>query len=92
MARKKKMNDITRAYIFSEALKEYYKDDQDDNLTDKTKLLVDILKSGEKGKLWVAEQIFGRPTQTVINIQQEEEADNKEEEVKNIPIVTWSEN
>lgn len=87
MARQKKITDATRAYIFTEALSDYYSTGS--NIGDKVELVKEILASGDKGKLWVAEQIFGRPTATIVTIQEAEEADHEEVET-HTPIITWS--
>tara|TARA_R110000744_G_scaffold301831_2_gene410806 strand:- start:1135 stop:1413 length:279 start_codon:yes stop_codon:yes gene_type:complete len=88
MARSKKITDATRAYIFTEALSQYY--GTGGGITDKVELIKEILASGDKGKLWVAEQVFGKATNTVITIQEAEDTEHEVEEDINTPIITWS--
>ena len=88
MARQKKITDATRSYIFTEALAQYYQTGS--GITDKVELIKEILSSGEKGQLWVAEQIFGRPTSTIITIQEAEEAEDQDTEEVTTPIITWA--
>ena len=82
------MTDATRSFIFTEALSKYY--GTGSSIGDKVELVYEILeKDGTKGRAWVAEQLFGRAKATEEVIDKEETAE--EEQVKNIPVITWVE-
>ena len=57
--RPKKIDEEKRNYLFEQAIKENFKTENPDE--SKIKFIKDLIKDGGRGKLFVAEHVFGKP-------------------------------
>lgn len=79
---KEDMSKLTKAYIIDSALKQFYGEKQSSK--SRIELIKQILTT-DKGKMWVAETLFGKPTQTTETLLLTKEIKNDE----NVPIIRW---
>lgn len=76
--RKPKIDEQKANYLFATALRELYDTDIDDEA--KVKFIKETLMSSQRGQIFIAEHVFGKPKETIENINKNFEAGKLTEE------------
>lgn len=64
--RKRVVDEKKANYLFTKALKEHFKNEDDDGA--KVQFIKDVLMDSQRGQLFIAEHVFGKPKETIENI------------------------